>query len=416
MMVGTLLMTICLGLTGCQKVKSMFNKAVNKEEAELTTKHFKMEGSSTYQNAEAKLTLDMDYPEGDSKAAIVLRRWIYEKAMDEPCTEDLKDPQQLWDKLLAKYKKENSPESIKAALEDGIGEEWFYNIRFKKEWENENVVSYTYSADAFNPGNATSGAWIMDYSICKADGRTLGWEMFKSKDEVKHAIDELLIAKYGADGADMYDQGIPMPDAPLFLGNGVRFDYGNYSIGTPHYYEEMGEYPCCILNYDTYYKDLLTNEACKLLGLSSNEKQDNNGMHIANQTSTAPNDAYFIGLLKSWDDMHSLKHFDDYENCPYTEVVRFYGQTMNGQDAARQVQAALLKMPDFRQKSDNVRITRLNEKRVRLDFDKHTTHAGQDNFYPSYLVLAEEDGGIWRIAEESDLVTDRNLAKRRNQQ
>lgn len=265
-LLGSLLLLICVGMGGCKKAKAVANFL--KEEAtkpQFESEHFKMEGSSAYQSAEATLTLDMDYPKGDSKAAIELRRWIYKSLFDEQSAEDVKDPQVLWNKLLAKYKEQNSPEMIKRELEEGIGEGWFYNIRIKKEWVGTNVVSYTYSADAFNVGNATSSAWIRDMSVCIADGRTLGWEMFKSKNDVKRVIDELLTVKYGSD-ADMYDQGIPMPDAPLFLGNGIRFDYGDYSVGMPHYYEEMGEYPCCVLSYDAY-KNLLTEEACKLLEL-----------------------------------------------------------------------------------------------------------------------------------------------------
>lgn len=268
-----LAMAAGLSLSGCQKAKNSVNKFMDgvqtisaDTEGSLACTPVKLEDGTKYQDAEARLTFTADYPTDDSKAAIMLRRWLYENCFGEPCTDDIKDGQAFFDKLLAKYKQENSPEMIKSALEDGFDGGWFYNIRFKKEWENEHVVSYTYSADAFNVGNATSSAWIKDNTVSKADGRTLGWDMFKSKTDVKSAIDDVLVTKYGREGADMYDQGIPMPDAPLFLADGVRFDYGDYSIVTPHVYEETGEYPCCLLSYDAY-RQLLTDEARELLGL-----------------------------------------------------------------------------------------------------------------------------------------------------
>lgn len=410
--VGTLLAVLCLGLGSCKKLKGVISKAVESQETEMPTKHFKLEGGSKYQDAEAKFTLDMDYPQGDSKAAIMLRRLFYEMAMEGPCTEDIQDGQVMFDKLLAKYKEVNNLENMKQELEDGIGENWYYNIRFKKEWENENVVSYTYSADAFNVGNATSGAWIKDLTVSKADGRLLGWEMFKSKADVKAVIDDLLVTKYGREGADMYDQGIPMPDAPLFLGNGIRFDYGDYSIVSPHIYEDTGEYPCCLLTYDPY-QNLLTDEARELLGLKKGKASNASPAAPSSSNSAQTDDAFFIQLVKAWDKLHNEKGYDDYENCPYTENVKFYGSTLNGHDAARQVQNALLDNPDFYQHSEQIRIYRENSKRVRCDFEKHTTQGGKKRMYPSYLIFTEVNG-VWLIAEESDAVTDSNISKRQN--
>ncbi len=253
-------------ICGCKDIKKTILRLKEPQGKEFSVKHMRFEGSSKYQNAEARLTLDMDYPEGESMAAFILRSRLYEMLMGESITEDIKDGQVFFDRLLAKYKKENSPENIRDMLEEGIGTEWAENIRFKKEWENEHIVSFTLSVDAFNVGNATSSAWIKDITMRKDSGWILGWEMFKSQKKVKAAIDEMLITKYGREGADLYDNGIPMPEDPLFLANGVRFDYGDYSIVTPHVYEETGEYPCCLLTYDMY-KDLLTDEACSLLGL-----------------------------------------------------------------------------------------------------------------------------------------------------
>ena len=411
---GSMLVTVCLGLGSCQKIKNAISKFKDgKQETEFSSTYMRQEGRSTYQQAEAKLTLEMDYPQGDSKAAIMLRRWFYEKVMEEPCTEDIKDGKVLFDKLLAKYKQQNSPELMKDVLEDETEGTWYCDIRFKKEWDGDNIVSYTYSVSAFNVGNATSSAWICDICVNKADGRTLGWEMFKSKTDVKNAIDELLVTKYGHDGADLYETGIPMPEAPLFLGNGIRFDYGDYSIVTPHVFEETGEFPCCLLSYDSY-KYLLTDEACRLLKLEGDVTETDAVDDEASLPNSQNQDKEsFALLIKAWDELHALDTYDR-ESLLYANTVKFYGMTVSGYEAKERLLKLLQKSPDFHQTSTNIRVTRESNRLVRCKFDKQTSSNGQSKVYPSYLVFELGDDGSWRIVEESDEITDRNLSKRKN--
>lgn len=407
---SVLLMTLCLSMGSCRKVKAVINKVqeVQVEENQIDVKHFELEDKTSYKDLTATMTFTVDYPLGNSKAAVALRQWLYQTAVGEPSAQDITDGKQLFDILFGSFKEGNSPDMMKKCKEEeGIdGGEWFYNYRFKKEWENSNVVSFTYSADAFQVGNATSSAWIKDLTISKSDGRILGWEMFKSKTEVKSAIDDELTKKYG-DDADLYDQGIPMPEAPLFLADGIRFDYGDYSIVDPHVYEDTGEYPYCLLPY-SQYKHLLTAEACKLLGL-----EEDAAANTPVATGNTPDDNFFKNLVRAWDDMHTNRNFDDHDNSPYAETVKFYGMTIDKYDAAQRKMQLLNNSSDFLQSSVNIRVTRISDNKVRCDFDKHTTLKGQSKTYPSYLVFANQGDDTWLIVEESDQVTDKNLARKK---
>ena len=89
--------------------------------------------------------------------------------------------------------------------------------------------------------------------------------MFKKKKAVQKLIRQALIEKFG-DEANPMGEGVPMPQAPLFLKDGVRFDYGDYTVGEAHYYETHEEFPSCFIPYKKLLP-LLTLKAGKLLKL-----------------------------------------------------------------------------------------------------------------------------------------------------
>lgn len=140
----------------------------------------------------------------------------------------------------------------------------------------------------------------------------------------------------------------------------------------------------------------------------------NDSKHNRDVTLSTEEKEYFIYLVHLWDDYYNnnRKIFDPSgENCPYADIVKLYGKSMKGCDAAEFVHKVLMSKPDFWQKSTNIIVTKITDKRVRCDFKKHTSSNGKTNVFPSYLVLIDEYEGIWRIAVESDSVTDANLRK-----
>jgi hypothetical protein len=217
-----------------------------------------------------------DYPVGNSVVAQAVTRWIAGYSVGSGYTGDLTDGNALFEQYAKEFEEGNSTEDIKKyvaemsedknAKGDEESFEWYDDIKIVKEYDGKYIVSYTYQWSGFHVGNATSNASIKDCTFSKIDGSTLGWEMFTSKSAVKELIDKALIDKYGREGADLYDNGIPMPKAPLFMKDSVRFDYSDYTIAEPHYYEEYGSFPYCSIAYKDMM-NVLTDEAKQYLGL-----------------------------------------------------------------------------------------------------------------------------------------------------
>ena len=125
---------------------------------------------------------------------------------------------------------------------------------------------------------------------------------------------------------------------------------------------------------------------------------------------------YFIDLVKRWDETHNSKAFDEGgENNPYAQRVNFYGEKMSGIDAHLRKVEFLASRPDFRQNSENIKVTKITEKLVICNFDKNVLSNGKSRFYPGcYLYFVDEGDGLWKIVEESDSITDHNLKRHRS--
>lgn len=106
-------------------------------------------------------------------------------------------------------------------------------------------------------------AWRTAASFVRRDGRRIGWDAFADTNAVRAVIERALVEKFG-DGANLYGNGIFMPDAPAFLADGFRCDYGDYSMGEPHYFNEHDEFPTCFVPYADV-EEFLTDEAKELL-------------------------------------------------------------------------------------------------------------------------------------------------------
>ncbi|MBP3726984.1 MAG: hypothetical protein J6I60_07215 [Bacteroidaceae bacterium] len=233
----------------------------------------------SFKNHQSAYRVKCDYPMNDEPAADAVRQWINQTAnyWDRGLyTGDMKEPIKLFQHYMEHFRSDNSSEKIEQHLvaESGTGSDaiawneseeptWLTTFTYKKEYVSAKVVSYSFSWFGYFVGNATSNATKQDASFSRIDGHRLSWEMFTSKDAVVSLVQANLKQRYG-EGADLYGNGIPAPKEPLFLADGIRFDYGNYSVAEAHYYEENGTYPYAFLSYDKV-RHLLTAEARQLL-------------------------------------------------------------------------------------------------------------------------------------------------------
>ena len=142
---------------------------------------------------------------------------------------------------------------------------------------------------------------------------------------------------------------------------------------------------------------------------------DDIGLVSEDEKNNDDEEAIFIECVKNWDEMHNNKGFDDSKNSPYAETVYFFETKMSGIEASKAKQKAVMANLDYRQESKNIKVTKISDKLVVCDFEKHTCSNNKSKVHPgSYLFLVDE-GGIWKIKEESDFESDSNLQKKREQ-
>ena len=140
--------------------------------------------------------------------------------------------------------------------------------------------------------------------------------------------------------------------------------------------------------------------------------QNHEPQEVDNVELTPEKETSFVELIKKWDEMHNSKGFNDSANWPYAETVYFYGTKMSGAKAVQAKQKAV-KKTDYQQESTNIKIMRISDKLVVCDFEKHTHSNGKSKVHPDcYLYFEDEGEGLWKIKEESDLKSDKNLQKR----
>lgn len=97
----------------------------------------------------------------------------------------------------------------------------------------------------------------------------------------------------------------------------------------------------------------------------------------------------------------------------YAPQVKFYHETYTAAQCADARAELLAKKPGYKQQIDGyIDISDLDDGRKKAFFTKSSRYNGEPHSYEAYLIFARQPDGDWRIVEEGDLTTDRNLEKR----
>ena len=96
----------------------------------------------------------------------------------------------------------------------------------------------------------------------------------------------------------------------------------------------------------------------------------------------------------------------------YGPQVRYYQSDYSGERVVSTKQKALEKAGNYAQNASDFRFEERHDGTYRVYFTKNTVSGQKADSYPAYLGV-QKMGGEWRIIEESDLVTDKNLAQKR---
>lgn len=131
-----------------------------------------------------------------------------------------------------------------------------------------------------------------------------------------------------------------------------------------------------------------------------------------NKTKSIAEEA--INLVKKWDAIHNSKKTGGFASI-YASQVKYYQQTCTPQQIIKSKQDLFDKTPEFQQSVSNFNVSGNIDGSIKVHFDKlvQTSAKKEKKTYPSYLVVKNINGN-WLIIEESDDVTDANLAKKVN--
>lgn len=117
-------------------------------------------------------------------------------------------------------------------------------------------------------------------------------------------------------------------------------------------------------------------------------------------------------LVRDWDKAHNTKDIALFAGL-FDSSVLFYGTKYKRTQCLDSKRKLFVKYPEFYQHTQgDIVVEHLPDGTVKCSFLKRVVVEAFTRDYPSYLVFRQL-GDEWKIVVEGDLVTDRNLAKRR---
>ena len=118
-------------------------------------------------------------------------------------------------------------------------------------------------------------------------------------------------------------------------------------------------------------------------------------------------------IVINWNDAHNNKDMVVFSYL-FADEVNFYQTKLSRNTLIQKKTDLLKKYPDFNQQIKGEIITeKLDNDEVKCSFDKEVTINGKVTNYPSYLIL-KKSGEQWKVSVESDIVTDRNVVKKKS--
>lgn len=166
--------------------------------------------------------------------------------------------------------------------------------------------------------------------------------------------------------------------------------------------------------YDNYIKrDSSSSDSrtAENVSQSSNITETRNSSSSSSQETTVNyDDIKQVAYL--WSDYHNDRNISRLVSL-YAPQTNYYHSNYSREQIKTSKEKLLNKYPDFKQEISNVTIENASTYYI-VSFDKKvwTDLENAPKTYPSYLHIKMIDGG-WRIITESDLITDKNLSKKK---
>ena len=118
-------------------------------------------------------------------------------------------------------------------------------------------------------------------------------------------------------------------------------------------------------------------------------------------------------VLESWNEANNAKDIDTLSRL-YSSRMIYYGSKLSREKCLRDKKRFFYRYPYFSQSVKNVHYASLAPGLEKISFDKYvrTKPNSQLKMYPSYL-LVDTSSPFPAIVEEGDVITDRNLKRRK---
>ena len=164
--------------------------------------------------------------------------------------------------------------------------------------------------------------------------------------------------------------------------------------------------------FDFYEKEFkVNNELSSVLVVAEDSDKSVTTIHVSENLESSV-ETTIEGLLRAWNGAHLSKDLTVFSDLFASSVV-FYGTKQGVKVCVESKRMLFKRLPDFNQQLYGIiDIVKLDNDDYKCFFTKRVVVNEKTTDYPSYLVFRNFNGD-WKIITESDLVTDKNLSKRK---
>ena len=122
-----------------------------------------------------------------------------------------------------------------------------------------------------------------------------------------------------------------------------------------------------------------------------------------------------IERSEKWNSLINRESLDSLSDF-YASQVLIYGKKKSRQMVLQEKAEYLSSHPSYKQTIHGIQVDSIGKQRYKFSFNKTYSSKGENpNAVQAYLVFVK-DGNAWRIEKESDLITEKNLAKRKERE
>lgn len=245
---GMVVMAMLL-LASCQK-KNMTTSLKGLSDAKIETSVIRCADSIKTKDYVVRVSMEADFPKkSDAAVANSIQEWISEQLGNTYSGAYAKGKNML-KHYVGKQLKELD------AWENGMPGEIYYDVRIRKIYETDLLVTYEYAMEGYF-GGAHGARVVQGVTFRKMDGRRMDWSIFLNdkSTEVLTMITEAIQKQYFQMEdkkefhqqllIDEYQELLPRPMSyPMYVQDGIRITYDQYEIA-PY----AAGIPSCVLSY-----------------------------------------------------------------------------------------------------------------------------------------------------------------------